>query len=690
MVIRVVPARLVATIPEGSLVKRHACALALVLATGCARTADRSAPERVGTAASALTWVQQQELPAANTVLVAGKMAATSQGGSVNVFGLLNGTWNEQQVLSVNGVFLGRGMAVSGDTLVVQAIFEPYVFERIGGVWIEQQVLTPINGQFGRAVAISGDTAMVGTPAEDYTGGADRGAVYVFERSGGAWTQTQRIISPTPFGTRRRTGWALAIEGDTALIGMPGEDDFRGAVGYFTRNGGTWTEQQVFTAAGLADFTYFGRAISLDGDRAVIGGEGTQALGSGEGRAFVFEREAGTWVERQELEGPGVIDSDQFGGSVSLSGGVALVGARFHHGVNTLKTGAAFVFTRNDATWSHTVRLLSPNPVYGGRFGDAVSISGDVGFVGGTDRSVVFTFAGGTCSGSEVCGSDVCADGVCCNATCTDPCDRCDVAGAEGECSVAPHGTLGEPGCGAYVCDGVKPTCPTQCRFDGDCDGAFYCPSGPDLGDCEPQFDNGASCAEDRECASGACLDGMCCNTPCTESCASCTREGSVGICSPVPAGTAGNCAPLLCDGLSLVCPERCEKDETCPAGLICNINDGTCTDGPVCTQGHVVKTPEESTHCEPYRCVPDRCLDACSTSTECVAPNLCNVQGNCVAPQDPPLRISDCGCEAVGATPLFPRWMVLIMAALLVRRRRSGNRLPERPRLAWRHLGAP
>ena len=50
---------------------------------------------------------------------------------------------------------------------------------------------------FAAAVAISGDTAIVGAPRNDINGDADQGAAYVFVRSGGTWTQQDKLKAAT-------------------------------------------------------------------------------------------------------------------------------------------------------------------------------------------------------------------------------------------------------------------------------------------------------------------------------------------------------------------------------------------------------------------------------------------------------------------------------------------------------------
>lgn len=85
---------------------------------------------------------------------------------------------------------------------------------------------------FGRAVALSGDTALVGAPRDDDEG-TGAGAAYVFVRSGGVWTEQAKLVASdgvefASFGT------SVALSGDTALVGAPGGDSTGGSAYVFT------------------------------------------------------------------------------------------------------------------------------------------------------------------------------------------------------------------------------------------------------------------------------------------------------------------------------------------------------------------------------------------------------------------------------------------------------------------------
>ena len=106
-------------------------------------------------------------------------------------------------------------MAISGETVVVGAFSHDgaagvnqgsaYVFVRSGGVWSQQQKLLASDAaefdSFGESVAISGETVVVGAFSHDGAAGFEQGSAYVFVRSGGVWSQQQKCWRPR---TRRQ------------------------------------------------------------------------------------------------------------------------------------------------------------------------------------------------------------------------------------------------------------------------------------------------------------------------------------------------------------------------------------------------------------------------------------------------------------------------------------------------------
>ena len=241
---------------------------------------------------------------------------------------------------------LGPGsvtLAVDDTRAVYPLTIDPYV---------QQAYLkasnTGASDQFGAAVAVSGDTVVVGAPREH--GAA--GAAYVFVRSGGAWSQ-QAYLKASNTGAGDGFGSSVAISGDTVVVGAPGEDS---------------------QATG-------------------VNGKQSDNTAPSAGAGYVFVRSGTIWSQQAYLKASNTGASDGFGSSVAISGGTVVVGAPGESsqatGVNgdqgnnlALEAGAAYVFVRNSTTWSQQIYLKASNAEARDQFGAAVAISGDAVVVG--------------------------------------------------------------------------------------------------------------------------------------------------------------------------------------------------------------------------------------------------------------------------------------------------------------------
>jgi hypothetical protein len=245
-----------------------------------------------------------------------------------------------------------------------------WVFTRSGAVWSQQgQKLTGGEGstsEFGYSVVLSGDgdTAMIGGPEDDTA----TGALWAFTRSGGVWSrQGPKLTGGEEGNSQFGVLVALSADGNTALIGGPGDSDDAGAAWVFTRSGGVWSQQgpkltgRGETAIGGIGGFGVSVALSADGNTALIGAPGDNGGLFGKGAAWVFTRSDGIWTQQGEKlvgdctgscadEGTGEIENAWFGYNVALSadGNTALIGGFRDNGWR----GAAWVFTRSGSSWT--------------------------------------------------------------------------------------------------------------------------------------------------------------------------------------------------------------------------------------------------------------------------------------------------------------------------------------------------
>jgi hypothetical protein len=232
-----------------------------------------------------------------------------------------------------------------------------WVFARSGGVWSQQGnklVGTGAvgTGYQGASVAISadGNSVIVGGWHDNTLAGA----AWVFTRSGGVWSQQgSKLVGTGAVGQAYQGGSvALSADGSTAIVGGFYDSSWAGAAWVYTRSGGVWTQQGsklVGTGSVSAGVQRgYSVAISADGNTAIVGGPGDKFSA---GATWVFTRSGGVWTQQgSKLVGTGAVGTAGQGTSVAISGdgNTAIVGGY----TDDTNAGAAWVFAAPTCAWS--------------------------------------------------------------------------------------------------------------------------------------------------------------------------------------------------------------------------------------------------------------------------------------------------------------------------------------------------
>jgi hypothetical protein len=378
---------------------------------------------------SGANWSQQQKLTATdgsaddefgrsvaldgNTALVGAYLAnigGNTYQGAAYVFTRSGTNWSQQQKLAAaDGAasdFFGHSVALNGETALVSAYRATvggntdqgaaYIFTRSGASWSQPQKLVAADGavgdQFGISVALDGQTALVGAWGANVGGNTDQGAAYVFTRSGGSWSQQQKLAAAAGAASDI-FGRSVALDGDTALVGANGANvggQVRAGKFYTTTRGPTpWPETGSSVANDGAAGDLFGISVALDGETVLVGAFTANVGGnSNQGAAYVFTRNGPIWVQQQKLVATDGAAFDEFGISVALDGETALVGAlRANVGGNS-NQGAAYVFTRSGASWSQQWKLVAMDGAASNQFGVSVALDGETALVGAFGANV--------------------------------------------------------------------------------------------------------------------------------------------------------------------------------------------------------------------------------------------------------------------------------------------------------------
>ena len=240
---------------------------------------------------------------------------------------------------------------------------------------------------------------------------ADWNAIYDLIATQNGYIKASNIDLFDEFGS------AVAIDGNTLVVGVPDEDsngsdpsdnsaENVGAVYVFVRENNDWTQQAYLKASNAEADDEFGRSVALNGNTLVVGAPGEAGNGSDPsdnsatfaGAAYVFVRDSvgspGQWTEQAYLKAANAEAQDAFGSAVALAGDTIVAGA---HGEDSNGSdpsdnsatfaGAAYVFTRVNGTWNQQAYLKASNADTNDEFGIAVALDGSTLALGASGES---------------------------------------------------------------------------------------------------------------------------------------------------------------------------------------------------------------------------------------------------------------------------------------------------------------
>ncbi len=304
-------------------------------------------------------WTQQKKVTASDGV------AFDEFGNSVAIAG--------------DYVFVGCHNAKNGSPDMQGAV---YVFYQSGTNWTQSQKLTASDaggyGNFGISLSTTGSYLAVG---ETEIAGT-KGGIYMFRfiqyfPSGGYWSE-QQILTTTDGIAGDRIGVSVGISGNYAIAGNGNANSNRGKAYIFFYNGTSWSQQARFAPAASTGI-HFGVSVSISGDYAVVGAEYGYSDVSpiGCGAAYIYNRSGTGWALQQQLVPEDLKAGDWFGKSVSISGDKVVVGAWYDEANDIVRAGSAYFFTRNGTVWEQKRTITDPAALYGHFLGTAAAINGN-------------------------------------------------------------------------------------------------------------------------------------------------------------------------------------------------------------------------------------------------------------------------------------------------------------------------
>jgi hypothetical protein len=253
-------------------------------------------------------------------------------------------------------------------------------FTQQGPKLVGTGAVNPAYQGYSVALSADGNTAIVG----GYGDNNFVGAAWVYTRSNGVWTQQGSKLVGTGAVGNAYQGISVALSGDgnTAIVGGYLDNSNAGAAWVYTRSNGVWTQQgSKLVGTGAVGGAQQGQSVALsrDGNTAIVAGEGDDGS---VGAAWVFTRSSGVWTQQgDKLVGTsGVGSHPAQGASVALSGdgNTAIVGGPGDNPDNGRGSGATWVFTRSNGVWTQQgSKLVGTGAVGAAAQGASVALSAD-------------------------------------------------------------------------------------------------------------------------------------------------------------------------------------------------------------------------------------------------------------------------------------------------------------------------
>lgn len=499
------------------------------------------------------------------------------------------------------------------------------VWVRSGRSWSLEQRL----GVTGAGHALLGTSVAIDASGTRVAAGAigGDGVVYVFARSGATWS-VETILAPPVAGIRGRFGASVAMDGagSRLLIGSPWSEE----VFVFDRMGASWSRSATLTVSAPST-ARLGEAVALapDGSRAALGAPLRRAV-------YVFAWDGSAWGLEQELR-PAPFRSD-LGASVAIDDSATRLIA------GAPGSNEALVFVRAGTTWTREETLSHT----GGEFGDAVAIDA---------------------TGSHV------------------------VVGAPTATSINGRAFAFVRSAGVWAPDGetrggtgFSQEYGRSADMAGDATRIVLGAPVMGTGRAVVYPRVGETCIDGSTCITGHCVDGVCCDRPCGDVCASCVSSETRSIdghCNPyrgaiartlVCRAAAGVCdAEETCSDLQEVCP----RDRALAAGTVCRAADGDCDEpercdgtafecpadallpaGVLCRSGTGACDPQETCDGVSAGCPPDALASGgtvcrAATGAPCDVAEVCDGAG-VACPEDLPMCM-DAGAPDGGLVDAGP-----------------------------------
>jgi FG-GAP repeat len=238
----------------------------------------------------------------------------------------------------------------------------------------------------GFSVSIFGDFAFIGIPDANIGANVDQGAVLIYKYENNGWNYFTKLTDATG-AAGDEFGHSVCINGNYAFVGSykdyVGASAEQGSASIYQYNGTNWVLMQKITDATGAAGDHFGSAVSISGNKAIVGSSLDNVGANGDqGSASFYQFNGTNWVLMQKVTDVTGATSDQFGLTVSISGTKAVIGAPYDDEGANVDNGSAIFYQFNGTSWILTQKISNGLGASGEIFGFSVAIDDNYAVVG--------------------------------------------------------------------------------------------------------------------------------------------------------------------------------------------------------------------------------------------------------------------------------------------------------------------
>ena len=261
----------------------------------------------------------------------------------------------------------------------------------------------------------------------------ESGAVYVYhDEETTGWTQVAYIKASNP-SENDYFGWSVSLDSDGSTLAVAAIHEDNGATGVitdgsettdsstatrsgavylFNRDESEWSQTAYIKASNTSAYDYFGYSVALNGDGSSLavgapvednsvtgvvtdGSETTDSsTATDSGAVYLFNQDGSSWSQSAYIKASNTGAGDYFGVKVALNSdgstlavaaphedngatGVITDGSETTDSSTATDSGAVYLFTEEDNTWSQTAYIKASNTGQEDGFGSGIAISGD-------------------------------------------------------------------------------------------------------------------------------------------------------------------------------------------------------------------------------------------------------------------------------------------------------------------------